>query len=71
MEARLAAATAGDDYELLFAAAPGQAADILALQEALGLPLSRIGALAVGSGLRLTHAGAAVPPPPRLGWVHR
>ena len=70
-ETRMAAATAGDDYELLFAAAPGRAAEILALQDELGLPLSRIGGLAQGSGLRLTESGEAVPLPPRLGWEHR
>ena len=70
-EARLAAATAGDDYELLFAAEAGRAAEILALQEALGLPFSRIGTLAEGSGLSLTDAGEAVPLPARLGWEHR
>jgi thiamine-monophosphate kinase len=69
-DARLAAATAGDDYELLFAAAPDRAAEILALQDELGLPLSRIGILADGSGLSLTDAGEPVPLPPRLGWVH-
>jgi thiamine-monophosphate kinase len=69
-EARLAAATAGDDYELLFAASPGRAAAILGLQDELGLPLTRIGALAEGSGLRLTDSGAPVQLPPRLGWVH-
>jgi thiamine-monophosphate kinase len=67
---RMAAATAGDDYELLFAAAPGRAPEILALQEELGLPFSRIGSLVEGSGLRLTHAGEPVPLPPSLGWVH-
>ncbi|HEX8626088.1 MAG TPA: thiamine-phosphate kinase [Allosphingosinicella sp.] len=70
-EARLAAATAGDDYELLFAAAPDRAAELLALQDELGLPLSRIGALSEGSGLSLTHAGEDLPLPPSLGWVHR
>ncbi|HEX9966230.1 MAG TPA: thiamine-phosphate kinase [Allosphingosinicella sp.] len=70
-DARLAAATAGDDYELLFAAAPGRSAEILALQDELGLPLSRIGALAEGSGLRLADGGEPVPLPPSLGWVHR
>ncbi|MGZ8285828.1 MAG: thiamine-phosphate kinase [Allosphingosinicella sp.] len=70
-ETRLAAATAGDDYELLFAAAAERAAEILALQDELGLPLSRIGALAEGSGLRLTDAGEPVPVPARLGWIHR
>jgi thiamine-monophosphate kinase len=70
-EVRLAAATAGDDYELLFAASPGQSAEILALQDELGLPLSRIGALARGAGLSLTDGGEAVAVPPRLGWEHR
>jgi thiamine-monophosphate kinase len=70
-EVRLAAATAGDDYELLFAASPGQSAEILALQDELGLPLSRIGALARGAGLSLTDGDEAVAVPPRLGWEHR
>jgi thiamine-monophosphate kinase len=70
-EARLQAATAGDDYELLFAAAPERAAEILALQDALGLPLSRIGRLGDGSGLRLADGGEKLPLPPRLGWEHR
>jgi len=69
--ARLAAATAGDDYELLFAASPERAADILALSESLGLPLSRIGAAEPGAGLRLTDSGEAMELPPRLGWEHR
>jgi thiamine-monophosphate kinase len=69
-EARLAAATAGDDYELLFAAAPGRCADVLALQDELGLPLSCIGLLAAGTGLSLTDGGEPVPLPERLGWVH-
>jgi thiamine-monophosphate kinase len=70
-EARLAAATAGDDYELLFAAAPERAAEILALGDRLGLPMSRIGGLAAGSDLRLTEAGERLPLPARLGWEHR
>ena len=37
--ARLRAATAGDDYELLFAAPADAAPTILALAEELGLPL--------------------------------
>ncbi|HET9638930.1 MAG TPA: thiamine-phosphate kinase [Allosphingosinicella sp.] len=70
-EARLAAATAGDDYELLFAAPPQRVAEILALQDELGLPLSRIGSLTEGSGLRLTDGDEAVRLPERLGWIHR
>jgi thiamine-monophosphate kinase len=70
-EARLEAATAGDDYELLFAAAPERAAEILALQDELGLPLSRIGTLAGGAGLRLADGDEELPLPRRLGWEHR
>jgi thiamine-monophosphate kinase len=70
-EARLDAATAGDDYELLFAAAPERSAEILALQDELGLPLSRVGTLAQGSGLRLADAGETLSLPARLGWEHR
>ncbi|WP_445190751.1 thiamine-phosphate kinase [Sphingomonas sp. Tas61C01] len=56
---RLAAATAGDDYELLLAAAPG-----------LVGPVTRIGSVAPGSGLTLTAGGAPVALPARLGFEH-
>jgi thiamine-monophosphate kinase len=69
-EARLEAATAGDDYELLFAAAPVRAAALLALAEEIGLPFTRIGAFAAGAGLGLTEHGAPVPLPARLGFEH-
>jgi len=70
-QTRLEAATAGDDYELLFAASHERTPEILALQDELGLPFSRIGGLTEGSGLRLTDAGESLEPPPRLGWIHR
>ncbi|KQT34885.1 thiamine-monophosphate kinase [Sphingomonas sp. Leaf412] len=56
---RLAAATAGDDYELLFAtdAHPAVAA-------------TRVGTFAPGAGLALTHDGAPVPLPASLGFQH-
>ena len=69
-EARLDAATAGDDYELLFAAGPERAPAVLALADELGLPFSRIGACAAGAGLALSQTGAPVPLPPRLGFEH-
>jgi thiamine-monophosphate kinase len=68
--ARLAAATAGDDYELLFAAAPGYAATLLALGQELGLAFTRIGGFAEGTGLCLTESGKPLPLPSRLGWEH-
>ncbi len=69
-DARLFAATAGDDYELLFAAAPERAVELLALADALGLPLSRIGAFEPGSGLRLHDGDEELALPGRLGWEH-
>lgn len=67
----LRAATAGDDYELLFAASPGRAPEIAAIAADLALPVTRIGAFAEGSGLGLTQRGEPVPLPPRLGYEHR
>lgn len=69
-DARLKAATAGDDYELLFAAQDEKAAAILALAEGIGLPLSRIGRFEAGSGLALRDAGGPVPLPARTGFEH-
>ena len=57
----LAAATAGDDYQLLFALAPGASPPV---------PATRVGAFAPGAGLALTRDGAAVALPPSLGWQH-
>ena len=69
--ARLEAATAGDDYELLFAAPPEHASQILSLVERVGLPLSRIGTVEEGAGLLIEHSGERVELPERLGWEHR
>lgn len=57
----LTAATAGDDYELLFACA-----------EAVSPPVAatRIGTFAAGEGLSLQDAGRPVPLPERLGYRH-
>jgi thiamine-monophosphate kinase len=66
----LEAATAGDDYELLFASAPGSAPAMLALGEEIGLPFSRIGRCVAGAGLTLTERGKAVPLPAKLGFEH-
>jgi len=69
-EARLFAASAGDDYELLFAAPPERAATVAALAELLELPLTRIGRASAGRGLGLSDAGETLPLPDRLGWEH-
>ena len=69
--ARLAAACAGDDYELLFAAPAEATRTILALADEIGLPLSPIGRLRAGAGLSLSEDGKTVPRPDRLGFEHR
>lgn len=69
-EARLFAASAGDDYELLFTAPPGAAPAIFHLAEASGVPLSRIGRCVAGAGLVLLDAGEQLPLPGRLGYEH-
>ena len=61
LPARLTAATAGDDYQLLFALAPDQP---------LPVPATRIGSFSRGEGINLTDAGAPVELPPRLGFQH-
>ena len=59
----LTAATAGDDYALLFSLPAGVEPPVLA---------TRVGAFGPGSGLTLTDRGASVPLPAQLGWsAHR
>ncbi|MFZ4690226.1 MAG: thiamine-phosphate kinase [Polymorphobacter sp.] len=64
---RLALATAGDDYELLFTASPG--ADIAA--RAGRTPVTRIGRVVAGSGVRAMGNDGTDITPARLGWEHR
>ncbi len=61
--ARIAAATAGDDYALLFAATDEAVA-------ASGVSAVRVGGFTQGSGISLTDSGEAVPLPGRLGYQH-
>jgi thiamine-monophosphate kinase len=60
------AATGGEDYELLAAIAPR---DLDRLRAAAALPLTPVGRLEAGAGLRAERAGAEVPLA-RLGWEH-
>jgi thiamine-monophosphate kinase len=64
---RLARATAGDDYELLFTA--GADADIAALAAAAKTPVTRIGTVVAGLGVQALANGRDVTPA-RLGWEH-
>jgi thiamine-monophosphate kinase len=62
--ARLERATAGDDYELLFAAPPG------ATLPQSRVPLTRIGRFDAGAGLVVTGRSGTRVTPDRLGWEH-
>ena len=59
--ARLAATTAGDDYELLFALPPHTPPPVAA---------TRVGRFATGTGLTLVDSDVRVPLPSRLGYLH-
>jgi thiamine-monophosphate kinase len=59
--ARLVAATAGDDYELLFAAPAGLV---------LPVPATRVGGFTAGAGLSLRDGVAVVAVPRTLGFTH-
>ena len=61
----------GDDYELLFTVPPGAAASVAALASDLGLPLTAIGRIESGHGVRLTGAGGAEIGLPSRGYTHR
>jgi thiamine-monophosphate kinase len=60
--ARLAAATGGDDYELLFALPAGLTPPVSA---------TRVGGFVEGAGLILSEGGVPIDPPARTGWEHR
>jgi thiamine-monophosphate kinase len=70
-KARIDAAVAGDDYELLLALAAdvGEAAREAAAKT--GLRVTKIGAFEAGRGIRLFgDGGSEVPVPESLGWEH-
>ena len=54
-----ALAAGGDDYELLFAAPPEAADEIVSLSQGLGLPITEIGAIEAGRGCGSSTATAA------------
>ena len=61
--ARLIAAMAGDDYQLLFASARPL--------PSLPCAATRIGQMVRGSGVHLHDRDGAVPLPMTLGWLHQ
>ena len=64
----LDAATAGDDYELLFTAPSGAADAIVAA--AATLAITRVGTVARGLGVTVLNADGVPVTPARLGWEH-
>jgi len=58
-----AAAASGEEFELLVTL-PGDFKDAATFVKATGLPLTRIGACAEGSGTRITDNGLQITPPP-------
>ncbi len=69
-QVRSDAATAGDDYELLFAASPDRTGQILEAARLSDVPVTAIGRIAHGEGVSLTNGGAPIPLPERLGYEH-
>lgn len=68
--ARLAAASAGDDYELLFAAADTAESTIRAISDRLKLAITPLGRFEEGRGIALYDAAGPMPLPERLGYEH-
>ncbi|SDC34703.1 thiamine-phosphate kinase [Sphingomonas sp. YR710] len=68
--ARLAAVTAGDDYQLLFAA-PSEAGERLAaIATEHRIEIADIGHFFTGSGLTIADREGTIPTPGRLGYEH-
>jgi thiamine-monophosphate kinase len=62
--------TGGDDYELLFAAAPADADAVRAAGITAGVPVARIGRFIAGEGVVVRDASGAVITLPQGGWSH-
>jgi thiamine-monophosphate kinase len=65
-----AAWTAGDDYELLFTVAPDKAEAAFAVAAAQGVPVTDIGEMTAGNGVRIVDGEGRDVTPRRLGYVH-
>ncbi len=62
--------TGGDDYELCFTLAPERAGELPALAATLELPLTVIGRMSVGAGVRVLDRDGEPLPLGRGGWTH-
>jgi len=70
LDTRLAAATAGDDYQLLFAADPDAAQAVRELGATAGIAVTPVGYAGVGAGITLVHSAQRIALPDRLGFTH-
>ncbi|HEY0595943.1 thiamine-phosphate kinase [Sphingopyxis sp.] len=70
LDTRLAAATAGDDYQLLFTADPAAAVAIREIAAGLNVAVTPLGHAGVGEGIMLTHRAQRIALPDRLGFMH-
>lgn len=70
LDTRLAAASAGDDYQLLFTAGPEAAGAIREIAASLDVAVTPLGHAGVGEGLMLTHRAQRIALPDRLGFTH-
>jgi thiamine-monophosphate kinase len=62
--------TGGDDYELLFAAAPEDAEAVQAASIKAGVPVARLGRFIAGEGVVVRDASGAAITLPQGGWSH-
>lgn len=70
-DARLTAATGGDDYEILFTAPAAHAPALMEQAASIGLAVTRIGEVTTSDvGVRLCYQGKDVPMPSRQGYRH-
>ena len=67
---RIAVAAGGDDYELLFTAPADSTKAIGDLSWVLGLPITRIGRIEPGEGVRLVDAEGQTIPVGESGYRH-
>jgi len=70
LDTRLAAASAGDDYQLLFTADANAASAIRDIASGLNVAATPIGHVGVGQGITLTHRAQRIALPARLGFMH-
>ena len=62
--------TGGDDYELLFTAPPEREAAVMAAAAAAGVPVTVIGRIEAGQGVRVLDGAGSEIPLDGVGWRH-